>query len=146
MSDELTHLLHDSGKAGVYRLSLPISMLGTAAREAGYYFAEIDLADAYDKNSFLQALADALEFPDWFGHNWDALEDCLMDLSWLDAPGFVLVLTDADTIMDENPDDFAEAIEVFDEAAAYWHEGEHPLWVFVGCADPGEFELPLLDL
>jgi RNAse (barnase) inhibitor barstar len=32
------------------------------------------------KESFLKEIAEALEFPEWFSHNWDALEDCLRDL------------------------------------------------------------------
>jgi len=44
------------------------------------------------KQDLLRALAESLKFPDYFGWNWDALEDCLRDLSWLDAPrGIVLV-------------------------------------------------------
>lgn len=38
----------------------------------------------------LRALAQGLSFRDWFGWNWDALEDSLRDLSWIDE-GEVLV-------------------------------------------------------
>ena len=32
-----------------------------------------------DKSSILQALSDTFHFPDYFGHNWDAAYDCLLD-------------------------------------------------------------------
>ena len=41
----------------------------------------VDLAGCSDKATLLARLAAALQFPDWFGHNWDALSDCLTDLS-----------------------------------------------------------------
>jgi RNAse (barnase) inhibitor barstar len=38
------------------------------------------------KEKLLAILADRLRFPRYFGYNWDALEECLRDLSWL-PPG-----------------------------------------------------------
>jgi len=35
------------------------------------------------KEKLLAILADKLRFPRYFGYNWDALEECLRDLSWL---------------------------------------------------------------
>jgi RNAse (barnase) inhibitor barstar len=44
------------------------------------------------KRDLLRALASGLKFPKYFGHNWDALEECLSDLSWLgQQSGIVLV-------------------------------------------------------
>jgi RNAse (barnase) inhibitor barstar len=44
------------------------------------------------KRDLLRALASGLKFPNYFGHNWDALEECLSDLSWLgQKSGIVLV-------------------------------------------------------
>jgi hypothetical protein len=38
------------------------------------------------------ALAAGLKFPAYFGDNWDALEECLRDLSWLRAKSDVVLL------------------------------------------------------
>jgi RNAse (barnase) inhibitor barstar len=144
MTDDLSELLHDTGRAGVYALSLPTAMLGAATRHIGFLYLEIDAAEIYDQAALMAALAEALEFPQWSGGDLDGLEDFLMDLSWIEEPGLVLVLRDCDALMEESPDDFATALEVFDDAAAFWHQTERPFWVFVGSAEPGEFELPLL--
>ena len=37
-----------------------------------------------DKHDLLEVLASELRFPKYFGFNWDALEECLADLSWLE--------------------------------------------------------------
>lgn len=37
------------------------------------------------KQELFEALARSLSFPEYFGANWDALIDCLSDLSWIDA-------------------------------------------------------------
>ena len=49
-------------------------------------------AKARGKEKLLSVLAAKLRFPGYFGHNWDALEECLRDLSWLgDQPRVVIV-------------------------------------------------------
>jgi hypothetical protein len=49
-------------------------------------------AKARGKEKLLGVLARGLQFPRYFGHNWDALEECLGDLSWLaDVPRVVIV-------------------------------------------------------
>jgi hypothetical protein len=41
------------------------------------------------KVELLSFLAVNLRFPDHFGRNWDALDECLSDLSWLDVDRIV---------------------------------------------------------
>jgi len=44
------------------------------------------------KQDLLNTLASELKFPPYFGYNWDALEECLGDLSWLgEQSGIVLI-------------------------------------------------------
>jgi hypothetical protein len=43
------------------------------------------------KGELLDFLARAFPLPVYFGHNWDALEECLLDLDWLAGPPVALV-------------------------------------------------------
>ena len=45
-----------------------------------------------EKTAAIAAIARALDFPDWFGQNLDALYDSLSDLSWLPEGEYVLVV------------------------------------------------------
>jgi hypothetical protein len=47
-------------------------------------------AGVANKEALFATLATQLDFPDYFGRSWDALEECLHDLSWL-PPGTVVV-------------------------------------------------------
>lgn len=43
------------------------------------------------KAELLALLARAIPLPGYFGQNWDALEECLTDLEWLNRPKIVLI-------------------------------------------------------
>jgi len=49
-------------------------------------------AAARGKEKLLGALAGKLRFPSYFGHNWDALDECLRDLSWQAPRGRVVIV------------------------------------------------------
>jgi RNAse (barnase) inhibitor barstar len=83
---------------------------------------EVDLSHCTSKSDLLEALARALHFPDWFGHNWDALADCLMDLSWLPARRYSLTLLHPEKLFQTNPDVLDTALIILDEAATFWEE------------------------
>jgi hypothetical protein len=52
----------------------------------------IDGAEANSRERFFPAVTAALEFPEYFGHNWDATYDCLTDLTGgKDSPSVVLI-------------------------------------------------------
>jgi hypothetical protein len=80
-----------------------------------------DLAGATTKAALLDATAAALEFPSYFGHNWDALHDCLGDLEWLGpAEGYVLSITGARRLWADAPDVAGAFTEIWLATAEEW--------------------------
>lgn len=72
----------------------------------------LDTASVTDKPGFMEAISNALGFPDWFGSNWDALADCLSDV-----PTTTVLVWDHWTDMARAaPRDTEVAIEVFAES------------------------------
>jgi RNAse (barnase) inhibitor barstar len=61
-------------------------------KERGFSAIQVDLAGVQEKSELLARIASAMKFPDYFGMNWDALDECLRDLSWLNPRGVLLVL------------------------------------------------------
>ncbi len=66
----------------------------------------LDGTEIRDKAEFYDAVAATLGFPDWFGHNLDALADCLRDLSWLGPGEHVLVWSEPDVFEDADPEGY----------------------------------------
>ncbi|MFU2487391.1 barstar family protein [Thauera sp. WH-1] len=80
----------------------------------------IDLGGCSDKAGLLERFASALHFPPWFGHNWDALSDCLTDLSWLPAQRYRITLTRPQDLRAADPETLATALDILQEAAEFW--------------------------
>lgn len=129
---KLGQRLSDASRSGVYRASTAAAIVD-AVRGTGLDLARIDAAD-----EVLESIARALQFPAWFGRNWDALEDCLGDLSWRQGSGHVL-------LFEAYPrgDDLGVLLDVLRATAQYWAErGRAFFAVFL---DPGR-SLALPDL
>ena len=86
---------------------------------------DLPLAGAAGKDSLMDRIARAMHFPRWFGGNWDALEDCLTDLSWSKAPGHVLLIEDAKALP---RDERGILVDSLASAAASWAERKRPFF------------------
>ena len=62
-----------------------------AARERGAHPHVLRGDTITIRHEAMEAIAAALSFPEWFGHNLDALYDSLTDLSWLPDGEHVLI-------------------------------------------------------
>ncbi|GAA1883233.1 barstar family protein [Streptomyces durmitorensis] len=100
--------------------SEPMQPVLEAVRAAGMATVSIDLSGVSDKAAFMDRCARALELPDWFGRNWDALADCLTDLGWAPAaPGRLLVVSGWQEYAEAAPQEWIVAQEVFTDAVEY---------------------------
>lgn len=87
----------------------------------------------------LQSLFDetsaALQFPAFFGENWDAYSDCLNDLDWLPVGSCTLLLLDTQHILDRaEPADRATLAEILKDTAEAWN-GSRPFHVILHRAE-----------
>ncbi len=144
MSDvHLQAVLADADKAGVFHLPhMDKKQVITAAKASGLAAFRVNLAKAGDKEHMLSAIAKSLKFPDWFGHNFDALADCLADMEWKPADGYVVLLEHCDGIHGKAEEDFLSALHIFEQAANDWREMGVPFWCLVEMQADGIAWLP----
>lgn len=88
-----------------------------------------------DKQFLLRVLAAGLSFPDYFGWNWDALDECLRDLSWIKASGTV-VLRHSDVPFEDDSDNRAIYTEILKEAIAAARENDRHKLVIIFPTNP----------
>lgn len=70
-------------------------------------------------------VAAALQFPFYFGENWDAFDECIHDLDWLAADVVLLVIADADALLDQEPsEDLRVLLKILEDAAQEPVRGE----------------------
>lgn len=126
----------EARKGGVWFLPehLEHKALQAAAKKAGYQFFHIDGKNITRKEQLLNHVATALHFPKSFGHNWDALEECLNDLEGNDAEGYVIYYDHIDGLMNAHPDQFETLVEILRDAVATWKEDGTPMVVLLSGA------------
>ncbi|HVJ24090.1 MAG TPA: barstar family protein [Burkholderiales bacterium] len=128
---KLTERLKDATRSGVYRVTRADEVVD-AVQGTGNSLARIRYAD---KPALMKNIAAALRLPDWFGANWDALEDSLSDLP---DRGYVLLFENA-----RAGDELGVLIDVLRSSAEWWAGRGKPF--FVVFIDPAR-ALPLPDL
>lgn len=131
---QLAQRLKDPSRSGVYRAG-SLDAVREAARELpSLRCVLVDLAGVVSKEALLDRVAKALGFPEWFGRNWDALEDCLSDLSWTGAQGHVLCIEGGGSLED---DDRGIFLDILRATAESWAGRQRPFFaVFPGGPGP----------
>ena len=119
--------------SGVYTVASnrSVEALSGIADARGLDVSTIDLHGVMDKAGFLGEIASALDFPSYFGMNWDALNECLADLSWKQAEGYVLLFTGFQGFAEAAAKDAAIVVQILGVAANLWRERKVPFYAIL---------------
>ncbi len=132
MNDALESLLADPEQAGVVMVEpVAIEAIAQAAQALDFVMRRVDLRPCVDAEAALQALARALELPEWFGGNWDSLADSINDLSWLPGERYLLLLEHADGWRNRDAVGFDTLLEILRNATEFWAEIGVPFWTVI---------------
>ena len=83
--------------------------------------AKAILDDAPSTQHILDGLKKQLQFPGYFGNNWDALAECLRGLGWLSARNVTIVHATLPLIGDDDLRRYVSALEC---CADFWQTAE----------------------
>ncbi|MEW2120018.1 barstar family protein [Streptomyces sp. NPDC005474] len=69
-----------------------------------------------------------LQFPEYFGANWNALDECLADLDWLDRTGYLLVIESSESLLCDEEMDIREMFdELLENISEEWANSDPPV-------------------
>lgn len=129
---DLRCVLADATRSGACFVSEgDTEAMAEAGAALGFEVVRIDLAGCTDEAGLFARFAQALRFPDWFGHNRDALADSLGDLSWLPADGYLLLIEHASGWRAAAGEDAAILLDILNHAAASWAAQGIAFWALV---------------
>lgn len=123
--------LTDPARGGVFFVvEEDLDGLAASAGEHGQFVARISLKDCRGKEVLFERLQAALKLPATFGRNWDALADVMRDLSWIKAPGYVMLFDHAQDLREGDQDDFDTLLDILDEAGEEWLDASTSFYAF----------------
>jgi hypothetical protein len=126
----LAEILTHYARAGVYAASpAQLEMASQSAMTIGFDCWRLHLPAAEAAPALLKQIGQALHFPEWYGENWDALADCLTDLSWSDADGFILLLHGSPALRTAQPALWQTLVDLLGEVSSFWCENQVAFWV-----------------
>jgi len=133
MSVRIEAILNEEVPPGIYALKsrARASTIVQAVERRAWRCFYLDGRRIEDKATFLAASAQAMRFPSYFGHNWDAFEDCLTDLAWAPAPGYVLLYDDVTRFAAAHPNEWATTRAILADAVAHWRALGMPMYVLL---------------
>ena len=118
---------------GLYEIdpTLDTGDFSAAATAQNFAFFKLNGEEIHDQKTFIASFAKAAHFPDYAQSNWDAFEECIRDLHWCQAEGYVLLYQNPQTLINSQPQDWRIASDILFTAVQFWQTTATPMFVFV---------------
>jgi RNAse (barnase) inhibitor barstar len=97
-----------------------ICLLKLVVDELGYMLFCLDGSVIASADDLLNGLSDIMKFPDYFGYDWNPLTDCLRDMEWLPAKGYVILFSHPANFKRNSPNSFKIFLEIIETVFEYW--------------------------
>lgn len=143
---KLETILKGGVAPGVYRFAsrAKAETIQEEAAAQGWRCFHLDGQAIADKTSFIAACQAAFSLPGYFGKNWDALEECLNDLSWAPAAGYIVLYDHVANFAEQDPTNWGTALYILRDAAGNWGHAGTPMVVLL--RQTGRLEQPVPEL
>jgi RNAse (barnase) inhibitor barstar len=87
------------------------------------YIANIEGNNCKSLEDLFSEFARAFQFPDYFGGNWAALDECINDLEWLPSSNYVVLIKNANLVLDSEPKQLQTLLRILRNTAIEWGLG-----------------------
>lgn len=74
--------------------------------------------DIQNKRELFDLYSTQLNFPEYFGKNWDALYDCMIDLSWINED--IIIIIHNDIPLENNTFEKNKYIQLLIDVLSFW--------------------------
>lgn len=120
--------------------------LGLAAKDS----YKLIVSTIYGENcstskELFKEFATKFKFPKYFGNNWDALDECINDLDWIETDGYLLLIENVDKILPNDDEGFLIFIKVLSRATKDWSNGNNdyvkPFHIVFRCKEENKYML-----
>jgi hypothetical protein len=96
--------------------------------EEGFIVVHFGESKIRSKEALMEEFDRLFNFPWYFGKNWDAVDDCLSDLSWMPGKGYLLAMI---TYPELGLKDFYLFLDVIRTASSRWNQKGIPFKLLV---------------
>ncbi|RCS43248.1 hypothetical protein DTL42_19015 [Bremerella cremea] len=90
--------------------------------DLGFVAVLLDARMMKTVNGVFKEFATALQFPEYFGFNSAAFDECLTDLSWLNASGIYIGVVAAEELLRDESDEIGWLLQLLEGACKEWSE------------------------